>query len=76
VKRLQIRQNVYLNNRVEHDHRAVKRRVGPMLGFKSLASARAILGRIEVIHMMRKGQAKYVCHWQPLPAEQYDLLAA
>jgi hypothetical protein len=29
-----------------------------------------------VIHMMRKGQAKYVCHWQPLPAEQYDLLAA
>jgi hypothetical protein len=30
-----------------------------MLGFKSTATARVILGGIEMIHMMRKQQAKY-----------------
>jgi transposase-like protein len=30
-----------------------------MLGFKSMASARVILGGIEMVHLMRKGQAKY-----------------
>jgi hypothetical protein len=30
-----------------------------MLGFKSPATARFILGGIEMVHMMRKGQAKY-----------------
>jgi putative transposase len=44
------------------DHRAVKRRVRPMLGFKSADSARVILSGIEMVHMMCKGQAKYACH--------------
>jgi putative transposase len=61
LKPTQIRQSAYLNNRVEQDHRAIKRRVRPMLGFKSMSSARVILGGIEMIHMMRKGQAKYAC---------------
>jgi transposase-like protein len=30
-----------------------------MLGFKSVATACVILGGIEMVHMMRKGQAKY-----------------
>jgi putative transposase len=47
-----------------------------MLGFKSMASARVILGGIEMIHMMRKGQAKYARNPQPSLAEQFDLLAA
>ena len=47
-----------------------------MMGFKSMDSARVILGGIEMVHMMRKGQAKYACN-QPLSlAEQFDLLAA
>ena len=29
----------YLNNRIEQDHRRIKRRIRPMLGFKSLRSA-------------------------------------
>jgi len=70
------RQSRYLNNRIEQDHRAVKRRVRPMLGFKSMSSARAILGGIEMVHMMRKGQAKYARNPQPSLAEQFDLLAA
>jgi transposase-like protein len=76
LKPIRIRQSQYLNNCIEQDHRAVKRRVRPMLGFKSMSSARAILGGIEMVHMMRKGQAKYVCSPQPSLAEQFDLLAA
>ena len=73
---IRIRQSAYLNNRIEQDHRAIKRRVRPMLGFKSAASARVILGGIEMIHMMRKQQAKYACNQQPLLAKQFELLAA
>jgi hypothetical protein len=47
-----------------------------MLGFKSTASARTILGDIEMVHMMRQGQAKYAGNPQPSLAEQFDLLAA
>ena len=76
LKPIRIRQSRYLNNRIEQDHRAVKRRVRPMLGFKSMASARAILSGIEMVHMMRKRQAKYARNPQPALAEQFHLLAA
>lgn len=46
----------YLNNIVEQDHRFIKRRTRPMLGFKAFASAAATLDGIEVAHMIRKGQ--------------------
>ena len=46
----------YLNNIVEQDHRFIKRRTRPMLGFKSFESASATLSGIEVAHMIRKGQ--------------------
>jgi hypothetical protein len=54
----------------------VKRRVRPMLGFKLLASARAILDGIEMVHMMRKGQAKYARGSQLFLAEQFSILIA
>jgi putative transposase len=76
LKPIQIRQSAYLNNRIEQDHRAVKRRVRPMLGFESMASARAILGGIEMVHMMRKGQAKCAPNPHLSLAEQFELLAA
>jgi transposase-like protein len=76
LKPIRIRQSRYLNNRIEQDHRAIKRRVRPMLGFKSMASARAILGGIEMVHMMRKQQAKYTCHSNLSLAEQFERLAA
>jgi transposase-like protein len=44
-----------------------------MLGFKSTATARVILGGIEMIHMMRKGQAKYTYKSQPSFTEQVEL---
>jgi transposase-like protein len=73
---IDIRQSAYLNNRIEQDHRAIKRRVRPMLGFKSFNSARVILGGIEMVHMMREQQAKYAHNLQPSLAVQFDLLAA
>ncbi len=76
LKPIRIRQSAYLNNRIEQDHRAVKRRIRPMLGFKSMASARAILGGIEMVHMMRKGQAKYAPSSQLSLAEQFHILVA
>jgi transposase-like protein len=76
LKPIQIRQSAYLNNRIEQDHRAVKRRVRPMLGFKSMASARTILSGIKMVHMMRKGQSEYAHNPPPSLAEQFDLLAA
>ncbi|MBC8742477.1 IS6 family transposase [Paraburkholderia sp. UCT31] len=53
---IKIRQNKYLNNVIEQDHRAVKRIVTPMMGFKSFRCARIILSGIELMHMIRKGQ--------------------
>jgi transposase-like protein len=46
----------YLNNIVEQDHRAIKRITRPVLGFKSLRAACAILAGIEPMHMIRKVQ--------------------
>lgn len=47
-----------------------------MLGLKSMASARAVLGGIEMVHMLRKGQAKSAYSSQLSLAEQFSILAA
>jgi putative transposase len=51
---IKIRQCKYLNNIVEQDHRFIKWRIRNSLGFKSFESAKATLGGIEVVHMLRK----------------------
>jgi putative transposase len=51
-----MRQNKYLNNIAERDHRAIKRITRPMMGFKSFWSARIIIAGIRTMHMFRKGQ--------------------
>ena len=76
LKPIRNRQSAYLNNRIEQDHRAIKRRIRPMLGFKSFNSARVILGGIEMVHMMWKQQSKCVHNLRPSLAEQFNLLAA
>ena len=50
----------YLNNIVEQDHRAIKRRVRASQGFRSFdAAARTIQG-IETVNMIRKGQVRWL----------------
>ena len=55
-EKIEIRQNKYLNNRIEQDYRFIKKIVKPMLGFKSINSASATLDGIELHHMLRKKQ--------------------
>src|SRR5450631_4314035 len=54
--RIELRQCQYLNNIVEQDHRAIKRIVRPMLGFKVFRCARILIAGIETMHMIRKAQ--------------------
>ena len=51
-----VRDRRYLNNVVEQDHRAVKQRCAPMLGFKSADQAAVTLAGIELAHRIRKRQ--------------------
>jgi putative transposase len=53
---IEIRTIKYLNNIIEQDHRFVKKRAKPMLGFKSFNSAKITLTGIENIRMIQKGQ--------------------
>jgi len=50
----------YLNNIVEQDHRAIKRRVRASQGFRSFQSARRTIKGIEIMHMIRKGQVRWL----------------
>ena len=70
---IEIRQIKYLNNIVEQDHRAIKRLVRPMLGFKSFRSAAVTLAGIELMHMIRKGQSQTT--GEVCPARQFYSLA-
>ena len=51
-----VRQKKYLNNIVEQDHRFIKKRTRPMLGFKNFYSAKETITGIENIRMIQKGQ--------------------
>lgn len=53
---LTVRTNKYLNNVIEQDHRRVKQRVRPMLGFKRFAHAAITISGIELVHQIKKGQ--------------------
>ncbi len=74
-KRIVARQVKYLNNIVEQDHRAIKRRTRPMLDFKDFRCARILLSGIELMHMIRKGQMKNAGSGQT-PAQLFYSLAA
>jgi transposase-like protein len=51
-----VRTSKYLNNLIEQDHRRVKQRVYPMLGFKRFDNAEVAISGIELTHKIRKGQ--------------------
>src|SRR6202789_2201659 len=53
---VEIRSRRYLNNIVEQDHRAIKRRCAPMLAMKSFRTAATTLAGVELAHRIRKRQ--------------------
>ena len=50
----------YLNNIVEQGHRAIKRWAKASQGFRVFDSARKTLQGIETMHMIRKGQVRWL----------------
>ena len=55
-KQIEVRQVKYLNNIVEQDHRFIKKRTKPSIGFKSFRSAKITITGIENIRIIQKGQ--------------------
>ncbi len=53
---VEVRTSRYLNNLIEQDHRRVKQRYYPMLGFKKFSNAAVTLGGIELAQKIKKGQ--------------------
>jgi transposase-like protein len=55
-----VRKSKYLNNMIEQDHRFIKRKIKPMLGFQSFETASKTICGIEIMHMIRKGQVDQI----------------
>ncbi len=55
-QKMRVRSCAYLNNIVEQDHRRVKKRVQPMLGFQSFENARVVISGIEFAEKIKKRQ--------------------
>src|SRR5271170_2914866 len=54
--RVKVRSSQYLNNLVEQDHRRVKQRIRPMLGFKRFETAAVTIRGIELAEKIKKQQ--------------------
>ena len=57
-RRVRVRSSQYLNNLIEQDHRRVKQRIRPRLGFKRFDNAVITIGGIELAEKIKKGQFK------------------
>ena len=57
-RRVKVRSSQYLNNLIEQDHRRVKQRIRPMLGFKRFDNAVVTISGIELAEKIKKGQFK------------------
>jgi transposase-like protein len=50
----------YLNNIVEQDHRSIKKQINASLGFRSFAGAERTIQGYEAMHMIRRGQVRWL----------------
>jgi transposase-like protein len=57
--RTRLRSSKYLNNLIEQDHRGIKSRTGPMLGFKSFSSAAITIAGVELLRRIHKVQFSF-----------------
>ena len=73
--RVGIRSSKYLNNVVEQDHRRIKQRIRPMLGFKRFDTATITIIGIELVEKIRKQQFK-IGNLPGRPASAPDIWAA
>ena len=59
-RRCRYRRCPYLNNVVEQDHRFIKKRIAASLGFRSVVGALNTIDGYEAMHMIRKGQVRWL----------------
>ncbi|WP_157103433.1 DDE-type integrase/transposase/recombinase, partial [Variovorax sp. WDL1] len=74
-----LRSSKYLNNMIEQDHRGVKSRINPMLGFKVFDRAAVTIAGVELLHRVRKGQfnlGRLLVRGQAAPAIWHAVLSA
>jgi transposase-like protein len=55
-RRVRVRSSKYLNNVIEQDHRRIKQRIRPMLGFKRFETAAVTIRGIEMAEKIKKQQ--------------------
>jgi transposase-like protein len=72
-QKMRVRSCADLNNVVEQDHRRLKRRVVPMLGFKRFDNARVVIAGVEFAEKIKKRQydLRRVGGNQASPAEMW-----
>ena len=58
-RNVKVRTSKYLNNLIEQDHRAIKRRCASMAAFKSFKNAAITIAGIELAQRIRKGQFSF-----------------
>jgi len=78
-KDTKLRSSKHLNNLIEQDHRGVKSRVRPMLGFKNFQSAAITIAGVELLHRIHKNQfalSQLAIKGQTAPAIWNAVLAA
>ena len=57
-RRVRVRSSKFLNNMIEQDHRRIKQRTRPMLGFKRFDNAAVTISGIELVQKIQKHQFK------------------
>jgi IS6 family transposase len=60
AKRCRCRPSPYMNNVVEQDHRFIKKRIAAGLWFRSVSGALNTIAGYEAMHMIRKGQIRWL----------------
>ena len=61
----------YLNNILEQDHRFIKRMIKNNQWFHSFNTAKKTLAGFEAMHMIKKGQIRYVAANDPIAQKQF-----
>jgi transposase, IS6 family len=70
-RRCRCRPSPYLNNVIEQDHRFIKKRIVASLGFRSAEGACRTIEGYEAMHLIRKGQIRWLAKGDVLGQRQF-----
>ena len=70
-RRCRCRISPYFNNIVEQDHRFIKKRITASLGFRSAEGAWRTIEGYEAMHMIRKGQVRWLAKGDVVGQRQF-----